>query len=244
MAKPQKINDLDRYLDESNEWEKARKIQSEKSEKRAWMMTYIFAALATVSIIAVSALTPLKTVKTEIFVADKVTGEIKPLQSLKEVQVSLDEVFHKKFLYEFILARENYTPETAELNYYTAAAFMSPKLQEDWGNLWKPENPQNPMNVYKTQKVHIEVASIILKQKDDGTQDVATIRFSKTVTGPGAKDSGRFWVATVTYKMVDTPKNEKERLINPAGFQVVDYTVDPEMGGAQPIKPSAAPVQQ
>lgn len=233
MANTEK-EDLERYLAEANSWDKSRKIQSQNSEKRAWRVAYASMAIAGLAVLGVSMLTPLKTVKTEMFVADKATGTFEPLQSLGVVQVSLDEVFHRKFLRDFLLARENYTAETAENNYYTAAAFMSPKLQEGWGSLWKPENPDNPINVYKSGKVRNEIISISLKRKEDGTQDVATIRFAKKIEGTGTdKDGTRIWVATITYRFVDSPKDQKERLINPAGFQVIDYQTDSELPGGK-----------
>ena len=36
------------------------------------------------------------------------------------------------------------------------------------------------------------------------------------------------YVATVTYRFVETPMKESERLINPRGFTVTNYRVDEE----------------
>ena len=63
-----------------------------------------------------------------------------------------------------------------------------------------------------------------------------TVRFSKITkyvedSSPGEETR---WVATIAFSFNDPAKlRESERLINPFGFQVVSYRVDPELGGAK-----------
>lgn len=228
--------DLLRFFAEARRFEDDKVILAQKSEQKAWRVATAACVLAGLSTLTIMFLLPLKETRVEAVVLDKASGTWQPMQTLDTVQVTLDEVFHRHFITMFMLARENYTFETAEMNYYTAAAFMSPKLQAEWGELWDDKNPNNPMNVHKkTGTVKIQIASITLKKKEDGTMEVATVRFTKST------EPERFWVATISYKFVDTPAKEEERRINPIGFQVVDYTVDPEVAGRRPVSQLRAP---
>ncbi|CAM4468549.1 MAG: Type IV secretion system protein virB8 [Legionellaceae bacterium] len=148
---------------------------------------------------------------------------------LKEVQVSIDEVFTKKFINDYMLARENYTFDTAELNYYTAAAFMAPSLQRQWEYYWDSNNIENPFIAYKNAtKIHIAINSIILHPKNQGKNDIATVHFKK-ILQQGELKKITYWIATLTYKYANPAMDEKWRRINPLGFQILDYRVDPEI---------------
>lgn len=221
--------ELEKYLEKSTSWSDSRIELLEKSETKAWRVTYASSGFTFLTLIALICLLPLKTVKTEILKVDKLTGKVEPLETLKESQITMDEAVTKKFIYDFMLARENYTFDTAELNYYTAAAFMSPQLQRQWEAYWDTNNPENPFKVYKNStKVVITINSMTIHSKNDGKKDVATIRFSKSIEQGEAKSVTQ-WVATVTFKYINVPTEEKLRRINPLGFQIIDYRVDQEI---------------
>lgn len=212
-------------------WESDRVARAMLSARRAWMVAAFAGLLALISILAVCFLTPLKTVENNLLVMDRSQGTIEPLQKPDVVIAQIDEIFTRKFISDFMLARENYTYDTAEINYYTAAAFMSPQLQVQWGNFYNPSNENSPLSVYKNDtKVNINISSIVIHTKDSGLQDVATIRFTKFISKGDVK-TNRNYVATITYRYVNEPKEEKLMRINPLGFMILDYRVDAEIGG-------------
>ncbi|MDR2054255.1 MAG: type IV secretion system protein [Desulfovibrio sp.] len=219
------------YFQNATSWESNRVALALASKRRAYVFAALLLAVCIIQSLALVGLTPLKTVQLEAIVLDRSEGTIQPLQSLKEVQVSLDDVFTKKFITDFMLARENYTYDTAELLYYTAAAFMSPALQTQWGNFWNTKNPESPLNVYKTlNKVRITINTITLHTKESGRKDLATVRFRKTITN-GDVATTRAYMATITYSYVAAPTEEAVRRINPVGFMVTEYRVDDEISG-------------
>lgn len=217
--------------DGGRSWETDRVARAMTSARRAWTVAAFAGLLALLAVLAVCFLTPLKTVENNLLVMDKSQGTIEPLQKLDVVIANVDEIFTRKFISDFMLARENYTYDTAEINYYTAAAFMSPQLQVQWGNFYNPNNENSPLFVYKNDtKVHISIKSIVIYTKDSGMQDVATVRFTKYISKGDVKTS-RNYVATITYRYVNEPKEEKLMRINPIGFMILDYRVDAEIGG-------------
>lgn len=238
-------DDVQKYLSEAGSWETDRIEQIIESEKKAWKVAICSGVIALTACAAIFGLTPFKTVKTDVLLMDRSTGNVETLVTLKEAVSNLDEVFHKKFITDFMLARENYTYDTAEPNYYAAASFMSPQLQNAWGKYYELNNPASPLNVYKRiSTVKIDIRSITLNTKDDGKQDVATIRFDKKIAVAESINITH-WVATLTFKYVNPPVTEKEKRINPAGFQVTEYRVDPEIGGLpEPLSTVTKPPQQ
>jgi type IV secretion system protein VirB8 len=219
------------YYKQAASWESNRVSTALASRRRSYILCIFLLIVAGVQSIALVGLTPLKTVQLEVLVLDKSQGTIQPLQSLAEVQVDIDDVFTKKFITDFMLARENFTFDTAELLYYTAAAFMAPALQTQWGNLWNTDNPESPLNVYKTLgKVRIDINTITLHIKNSGKKDVASVRFRKTISN-GDLNTTRAYIATITYKYSSSPTEEAVRRINPIGFMVTEYQVDDEISG-------------
>lgn len=56
------------------------------------------------------------------------------------------------------------------------------------------------------------------------------------------------WAATLVFKFSDAPMAEKDRAVNPLGFQVTEYRTDPDTApgetqgaSAAPLAPPAAP---
>jgi type IV secretion system protein VirB8 len=221
--------DVDAVLEQSRGFTDSEVQNAKDSEKKAWKVTYAFGGLAFLAVAAVLGLTPLKTVvPPKVLMVDKATATVTELQTLEEVRVTMEEAATRKALNDFLLARENYTFDTAELNYYTAAAFMSSQLQTQWAAYWDDGNPNSPFKVYKNDvKVRININTIT----PAASKNVATVRFTKEIQRGNLTPLVTRHIATVTYKYVNSPTEEKLRRINPFGFQVTDYRVDPEIGG-------------
>lgn len=67
-------------------------------------------------------------------------------------------------------------------------------------------------------------------------KNTGTVRFIKTtkrMDQEGSPGTTTKWVATVAYEYRNTALiKESARLVNPFGFQVLTYRVDPEMVGS------------
>jgi type IV secretion system protein VirB8 len=53
------------------------------------------------------------------------------------------------------------------------------------------------------------------------------VRDARTVQR-GGQSTVSHWMATVAYDYVSAPLSDADRLINPLGFSVRDYRIDPE----------------
>lgn len=232
VTKKDQVENVDEFLEDANRFNVEIRTLEKKEVKTAWLITKVAVGALFLSLASNFMLFPLKEVRTEVLVLDKNKGQIEPLQTLKEVQISLDESFHYSFLNTLVTSHERFVAGMAEDDYWTVAAFLSPQLQEAWGKEWDTENPKSPLNVYRGKELKPEILTITLKQSEsNGKITGATIRFRKSIRGGGSADSSAIYVATVSYQLVDVATDPKARRINPLGFQVTWYEAQPETPG-------------
>ncbi len=241
MSNVQK-KELDAYLGEARSWETNRVMNLVKSEKRAWWVAGGFGVTAVAAVIAVAALAPLKTVEPYVIRVDNSTGIVDIVESIKDGKTNYDEAVNKYFTQWYVRYREGYSKELAE-EYYRNVALMSAGLEQQKYYEWfQPKNPMSPLNVfgpYAKVKIDIKGTSFI-------KQNVALVRYIKRIERGNDKPQITHWAATITFRYSGSPMAEKDRAVNPLGFQVVEYRNDPEgvMPEATPVAQPDAPAPQ
>jgi type IV secretion system protein VirB8 len=86
-------------------------------------------------------------------------------------------------------------------------------------------------------KVHIKGFSFL-------KPNVVLVRYWKEVErGASERPVITHWAATLVFKYSGAPMAEKDREVNPLGFQVTEYRNDPDAVPADEAAPNAPPVQ-
>lgn len=186
----------------------------------------------------------------EVLVVDKSTGATSPLVSLAAYQLTPEEATIRRSVATFLRARESYTFDTAEDNYYDAAAFMSPQLRAQWASYWDTANQASPMNVYKKDgKVRIQIGAITILRNGLGVATGVRASFTSRVSRadqPAGEPAN--WIATIPFRWVNVPADERSRRVNDLGMEITDYIKDPDLGAIptvrQPDVPAPAPARQ
>lgn len=234
--------ELETVLAQSHGFADSQVLAANASENKAWKVAWAAGGLSLVLAGAIIVMMPLKTIlPPKVLLVDKTMATVTELQTLDEVRVSVQEAATRKALNDFILAREGYTKDTAELSYYTAAAFMSAPLQIQWAAYWDLSNENSPFKVYKND---VKVRPEILMITPTAAPGVGTVRIKKWMKRGDGEAVPTMLTATVTYKYVNAPTEEKIRRINPFGFQITDYRTDQEIGGVEPKHEPPAAVAQ
>jgi len=173
-----------------------------------------------------------------VLVVDKSTGATSPLLSLAAYQLTPEEATIRRSIATFLRARENYTFDTAEDNYYDAAAFMSPQLRAQWASYWDTANPASPMNVYrKDGKVRIQLGAITILRNGFGAATGARASFAlRTTRADQPAGETANWIATIPFRWVNVPSDERSRRVNDLGMEITDYIRDPDLGAAAPVR--------
>jgi type IV secretion system protein VirB8 len=232
--------DFEQYLREAQSWETNRLVQAEKSKKLAWIIAAAASGLAFVSVIAIVGLTPLKQTELRIVRVNDTTGAVDVLNEIPNAKTTYDEAINRYFAGQYLRFREGYSRKLAD-EYYTAVGIMSASAeQRRYGDWFNPKNPQSPLNLYGENarvKVHIKGYSFLKK-------DVVLVRYWKEVErGASEKPAITHWAATVVFKYSGAPMAEKDRELNPLGFQVTEYRNDPDTVVAGEGATSTATVQ-
>lgn len=216
--------DFDNYLKEARSWETDKVQELLKSRKVAWWVASGAGAIAFAAVLAVASLTPLKTTEPYVIRVDNSTGAVDVVQAMKDGKTNYDEAMNKYFVQWYVRYREGYSKELAE-DYYSYVGILSNGVeQQKYYAAFNPKNPQSPLNVYGAYakvKIDIQSTSFI-------NPNVALVRYTKKVERGLDQPQVTHWAATITFKYLGAPMKEKDRGINPLGFQVTEYRNDPD----------------
>jgi len=171
-------------------------------------------------------LTPLKESVPYVIRVDNTTGIVDVAKALTDNRTNYEEVINKYFLQWYLRYREGYSRGLAS-EYYTNVGLMSgAQEQKKYAEWFDPRNPDSPLSLYGEHgKVTIQIKGVTFIKPN-----IALIRYSKEIEGLGTGENARptHWTATITFRYIKAPIGEKERAINPLGFQVTEYRTDPD----------------
>ena len=207
-------------------FESAEIVRVHKSAKIAWRICGACLLITGLSVGAVAGLTPLKETRPYVVKVDNNTGLTDIVTVMKTKEQTYGEVIDKHWLNQYIQMRESYDWVTIQDSYDATMLFSSPEVQAAFAKIYN-DNPQAPHKILKNQyKVVAKVKAITF------IGNTAQIRFEKRmipVTGDLSKEIPvQNMIATVGYEYASQPMSEEARRINPLGFQVKSYRVDPE----------------
>ncbi|CDO37982.1 virB8 family protein [Novosphingobium sp. KN65.2] len=215
----------DIYLDSARTFEYDRMRAAIQSRRVAWIVAGFACTLAVAATGAVAMLAPLKTVEPYVIRVDKSTGATEVMTALKGPKPqTYDDAVNRYFISQYVRLREGWLDDAARENAY-AVMLMSDKAE---GNRYldsvKSSNDAAPSNVYGDKgfvSIHIRAISFL-------SPKVAQVRYARIVTIGQNTPTAQNWTATLTFKFTAAPTMEKDRIINPLGFQVVTFHADPE----------------
>jgi Type IV secretory pathway, component VirB8 len=220
----------DEYFGEAISWETERFLEERKSKKLAWRIAGFSLAISLASVLAVAALSPLKTVEPFVVRVDNSTGMVDIVTALTTEKTNYEEAINKYFIAKYVINRESYSPQARNHMYNVVGLMSDSSVASQYAEYYNPRyNPEAPLKIFgdsATVTVDLKNISFVDKQ-------VALIRFTKTVRrGPDKVVS--HWIATLTFTYVSGQMAADDRLVNPLGFQCTDYRLDPEtIGGSK-----------
>lgn len=214
-----------KFIQAAKDFEKSEIERVRKNIKIAWRITCACLLIMGLSIGAIAGLTPLKTVTPFVIRVDNNTGATDIVTQLKTAEKSYGEVINKYWLAQYVGYRESYDWQTVQSTYNATNLLSAPPVQSEFAKLYN-KNPAAPHLVLKDQfKVIVKVSAISF------IGEMAQVRFEKhliPLANGVTKPAPQKMIATVAFEYQNKPLQETDRLINPLGFQVTSYRVDPE----------------
>ena len=224
-SKNVKSKDIAQYLEETRGLERDYLTEIVRSRRNAWRLAIACALLTALSLVAILGLTPLKTSTPFILRVDNATGHIDQLTQMNHLETSYGEVVDAYFLNLYVLNRESYDYATIQTNYNITALLSSTEVQKEYYTLFDGPQSRDKMLSNHT-KIFVQVRSITPDIKDQS----AVVRFAThDEDANGSSSTPKYWVATIGYRYVEAAMSAADRRINPLGFQVTSYRIDPEV---------------
>ena len=226
---------LDAYYAEAASWNRDRAQAIRSSQRIAWWIAGVAAAVALLEAVALVLLTPLKTVEPYTLMVDRTTGYVQALKPLDQAKIAPDAALTQSFLVQYVIAREGFDAATLNTNYRKVALFSADTARSSYLQTMQVSNPESPLLLYpRTTSVDVRVKSV---SPIGANADL--VRFDTFRSDSGAQPQPpSSWVAVVRYRYSTEPMTLEDRFVNPLGFQVVRYRKDAE---ALPLAVNAAP---
>jgi type IV secretion system protein VirB8 len=220
-----KAEDKEKYFETSRTWEYDRMRAAIQSKRVAWGVAAGASALAIVSVGAVAMLTPLKTVQPYVIRVDKTSGETEIVTALKGPQPrTYDDAVNRYFISQYVRLREGWLNDAARENAYSVMLMSDQAESGRYLGTVQSNNKNAPSSVYGDKGY----VSIAIRTISFLSPTVAQVRYTKIITFGQSTPIAQNWNAILTFKYTTAPEHEKDRNLNPLGFQVVNYRSDPE----------------
>ncbi|PTQ58720.1 type IV secretion system protein VirB8 [Sphingomonas aurantiaca] len=220
-----KAEDKEKYYETSRTWEYDRMRAAIQSKRLAWGVAAAACTLAVASVAAVAMLSPLKTVEPYVIRVDKSSGETQVVTALKGPQPrTYEDAVNRYFISQYVRLREGWLNDAARENAYTVMLTSDFAESARYLNSVQANNKNAPSNIYGGKGF----VSISIRTISFLSPTVAQVRFTKIITFGQNTPIAQNWNAILTFRYTTAPEHEKDRNLNPLGFQVVNYRSDPE----------------
>jgi type IV secretion system protein VirB8 len=241
MSRSADVDDAATYYQEAAAWDADRIAQGERSVRTAWRVAAAAWICALSSGAALVLLTPLKRVDPYLIRVDSSTGVVDSVP-IYDGTGTLDESVTRYFLSHYVSVCERFNSSTAESDYQECGAFHTAQRNQIWYSLWKPENPNSPLNLHRDgSAVRIQIESVSFFKRATGAGDLAQVRYSKLESaGPGGPERATRWIANLQYAYVRPPKDPAIRRWNPLGFKILEFSAEPEAPGEPSVRTGVA----
>lgn len=209
-------------------WETSRIALVERSEKRAWNIVKLMAVMFVLSVGAICLMMPLKTVEPFVIKVDQSTGMSEVLHIANTRDIPYSEMMAKYWLSQYVLAREGYDWRTLNQEFVKVRELSLPNVFEPYASQFGVDNKDSLESTLKDNvRIVVRLNSIVVN-----SDSIATVRFTKIRVNnrSGATEGENSWTATIGFEYFpDFKVPEERRLVNPFGFKVTSYRVDPEI---------------
>lgn len=224
MLKKAENPELQDYFKGGETWEREIIANTLQSRNRAWLMSFFCMGIAVLSLITLLLLLPLKTFEPYVVTVDRNTGYLEVTKGLYQGNLSQDEAITQANLVKYVSLRESYNSSILRENYELASLMSHGQALEEYQQIWNGNNPNNP-SIVLGRKAAIDIKIQSVSFLNDKT---ASIRFQRELKENNQTKISN-WTAIVDYQYAQKPMRMADRFMNPLGFQVTSYRVNPEV---------------
>lgn len=226
LAKP-KNRQAQAFAQAAADFEHSKNEELKISRKLAWAIAFTATAICVISIMAfLVALLTRSEPEPTIITVDRSTGASTVLRSVKDVKDHYDDVVNKYWLANYVRAYEGYDWYTISEQFESVKLMSETPVATEYSKRVQAAN--SPLTMLKDKaKVSAKVTAIAF------VGDLAQVRFTtEKINTDGENPDGapvQKWIATIAFQFTNGLATEQQRFVNPLGFKVISYRVDPEV---------------
>ncbi|QHP53736.1 type IV secretion system protein [Pectobacterium carotovorum subsp. carotovorum] len=208
--------------------------RDKRATKAGFMVGGAGLLLATLALIAVVLMLPLKQTVIELYTVDKYTGRMEHVTRVSKTSLTAEDAYQKAMTASYVRLREQYVYPSLQDDYATVQVFNSPPVNDDYLALYAGKDAPDKVWQNAAHTVQIDILS---NQITEGTppDKVATLRYKKTIRRLADNSTRKeYWDARLTFHS-DPGKemSDTEREVNPFGFTVTSWQADREIRGGE-----------
>jgi len=212
---------------ESKNWYKDRYQYVLLQRKLLTMITVASLICTLATVLAISHLTPLKTIEPFVIQVDQKSGITQTVDPLTVRELTANEAVNNYFIVQYMRAREKYNINDLAQNYNLVRIMSeSKRVYPQFVSEADPNNPRsNAARLGSFGERTIKIKSITYL----GPQ-LVQVRFYTEEKGGGAGTGGiQHKIALLSFEYVKMSLTTEERYLDPLGFRVTDYRVEEDI---------------
>jgi type IV secretion system protein VirB8 len=218
------------FIQAAEDFETFKIDELKKSRKTAWMVAGISTVIAVIAVLGITiALITQPVPEPVVLKLDNATGDVTMLRSVRDHHDSFNEVVNKYWVGNFVRTCERYEWFSISTDFAACELFSAANVFREYAN--RVQASDAPINVLKDRgRIEIKVTSIVMLSPNNAQVRFTSQQLNAAGENPMNQPLQR-WIATISFHYQTTRMTEQQRLINPLGFMVLSYRVDPETLG-------------
>ena len=206
-------------------------LSQARRRTRDWQLIGGVSVITCIAFSIVAAVTVKQhTVTSHVVMVDRATGMAEVLSVTNMRDVPMQGIEAMAWARRYVEHRERYNHGVLQADYNSVIALSDDEIARVYDRQIRAKEAAQAARIEE----HLEVLGVTLPPDQVGR---AVVRFRKRVSQSGQPDTTsapRAYIATLAFRFVPSPTGSRDTLtLNPLGFKVTAYVVEPELGAAR-----------
>lgn len=195
-----------------------------RQHARVWQRVALVAVLAAGALAAGLAFMGAQhTVSAHVVAVDRATGMAEVLSVTQMREVPLQGIEAQAWANQYVRDRERYNHGIVQVDYNSTIALS----EDEVARRYDGDIRERIDRLGRTAEEQVRIKNVTLPPDQAGR---AIVRFEKRLLSKDNAASWQGFIATLAYRFVPSPVGRRETLLlNPLGFKVTAYVVEPEL---------------
>ena len=215
------------------------KYQHVLTQRNMLALIAVFSLIAaTAAVFTVLHLAPLKSVEPYLLQVDEKTGFTQRVTPISRKDYAAEPAIDRYFTTVYLRMRESYNANILRYNYNIVRLMSTPDIFRRYRSTVDPkveDSIAKRLGAVGQRDVRVRSMAYIQNPTDKKQKaepqtlsKIIQARITTVETMPNSAEKETPWVVTITFEYADLSLNPDEQLLNPLGYTVTSYQIEPE----------------